>query len=123
MLPRITDEPLLTQTCADKIARTRMDMRLARRAGLHHTLPVLETVSGCAASVQNERETVPGAGPGYVMEPLVPKKRAPVSGEVTEDTEDNAWLNDVVPTQKRPTRLARIPREQLINEHTLTCWL
>jgi|SRR5579864_4327243 len=122
-----------TQTFADKITQTRMDARLAMRAGLRYTppaqhtpqLPALKPEREYALPEQSRSKEAPLTLPEYVMEPLTLKGEAfaPETLPAEETGEDDAWLNDVAQPQIGPVTQTPIQREQLANEHTLTCWL
>jgi hypothetical protein len=122
-----TKESVSSQDFADKIPRTRMDVRLAMRASQrYNTLPPLEHEEERAMSSQLVEEEAPLAVPGFVMEPLVLEVGAFAPDEVPEvivDIEDDAWLNDVAQPKPRPVPRTPIQMEQLADDHTLTCWL
>jgi hypothetical protein len=113
------------QTFIEKGTQTRMDLRLARRAGLRHRAhsPRIEP------SITRQ---------GYVMEPLVLKARLAVSGvpatdEATNDPclrdddgnldcEDDAWLNDRALPQIEAILRKPVQEEYSASDAILTCW-
>lgn len=122
-----TKESLSSQDIADKIPRTRMDVRLAMRASLrYNTLPPPEHKEERAVPSHLVGEDAPLALPDYMMEPPVLEVGAFAPDEVPEviaDIEDDAWLNDVAQLKPRPVPRTPIHMEQLADDHTLTCWL
>jgi hypothetical protein len=115
------DEARSSQAFADKM--TRMDVRLAMRAGMRYTTqahPALEPGREWAVPEQHRQNETPLREPGSVLEPLALKTQATAPDEMMED---ESWLNDVIPARHRPTLPVPIPGEQLADDQTLTCWL
>ncbi|HEV2583370.1 MAG TPA: hypothetical protein VGT44_21100, partial [Ktedonobacteraceae bacterium] len=131
MLPTMQNESL--QSFAEKITQTRMDLRLAKRAGLRSTAhkpasslysvpPTLEPVQE-----QDRLAEVPLEEREYLMEPLVLKEGA-IEPEIpmetiVDDEGDDTWLNDRVPIWREPAPHLPILKEQSIDDQALTCWL